>query len=189
MLLNSGSMGDSDPYDIRYTGLEEFIEKMGKKIRGLFVPFADNATKIGYFTSDKELLLENMDDASTYGFNGGTDIGLALNYAINQFENNGKSRIIALFTDGGSSYIPEDIKSKAEQNNITIYAFGLGNGVDSYILQQTVTDDAQYFFISSAADIPAVYDKLFKMLETYECWTECTPEHKWESKCIPCCQE
>jgi hypothetical protein len=53
----------------------------------------------------------------------------------------------------------------AAQNNVTIYTIGLGNGVDTEILEAVATlpgSDGEYFAAASAAQLDGIFDAILK---------------------------
>jgi hypothetical protein len=190
---NSGSMEDSDPWDLRYQGLlgfvdnegqyqEGFVDKMSAEDRGLVVPFADSSTVIGTFESDPQILKANVQAAKWAFVGGGTAIGEALvESAIPAFEEGDAERVIILLTDGYTGdegwYPPEDTAQMASQEDVAIYSVGLGWGIDKNYL--VTVSDSRFVFAASAEEILGMYEALFAISSSGS-WQECTGENGWQ---------
>lgn len=104
LIDNSGSMDQSDPLDLRYSGISKLIEESwDSNDLGTVVPFADDSQIMGPFTSDKVVLNGYLTDAKTAPVGDQTLIGKGLDAAIEEFKDNGHGRTVFLFSDGVDS--------------------------------------------------------------------------------------
>ena len=200
---NSGSMDDSDPSNLRYQGLlgfvdgdgnyqDGFVDKMSANDRGLVVPFGTTSMVIGGFESDQQLLKANIESAVWAPVGGSTSIGEALVVsALPAFEANDAERVIILLTDGYTAdewdYSPEDTALLAKQAGATIYAVGLGSGVDKGYL--VMVSDSRFVHVSSAEEILGMYDTLFA-ISSAASWKVCDGANGWveeEGVCSDSC--
>jgi hypothetical protein len=179
---NSGSMDSGDPQDIRYEGLHGFVEKMISEDQGLVLPFGNSPKVIGYFTPDKLELHKFIEEAKSTYVGSGTNIGGAINLALDQFLTNEHGRAIILLTDGGTNeddiVPPYQLSQDATNNGIRIYSLGLGSGADKEYLKEIATSTGGFFSIQNAQQIPSIYSQIFKGLK-YQEWEECSGNNTW----------
>lgn len=107
-----------------------FIDKRQGDKLGLIL-FGSKAYLQTPLTFDRKTVSNMLDDA-TIGLAGDhTAIGDALGLAVKKFENeNAKSRVLILLTDGGNNagvIDPKEAADLAKQNHIKIYTVGIGS--------------------------------------------------------------
>ena len=189
---NSGSMEDNDPLNIRYKGLKLTVDQMKATDRGLVVVFADYAQVMGQFTSDKQILKNQLVQAHNAWVGSGTEIGEALvGAAFPAFNGSTQSKRLILFTDGDTASSdswshPATVMSQSAAGlGISVYAIGLG-AVDEGYLKSLSSN--KYVHVSSANDIPEVFEKVFTM-SSVAVWKECTADHTWVEKTGECAED
>ena len=156
---SSGSMGDNDKNGLRKTAAKLFVEKLGENDRAAVVDFDSRAKVVCAITQDKEKLNTAIDNIDS---SGGTNLSKPVDTAIKILTNDessaSKHKFIILLTDGQGSY-QTSYSTSAIENDIQIYTIGLGNGVDTTLLNQIANDTGgRYYFADSAEELLEIYD-------------------------------
>ena len=126
---DSGSMTSNDPKNLRLEATKEFIDILEKKDGFSVVKFESSAKVVQELTSDKDVVesLENNFKSS-----GGTNICSGVEEGIKTLENNNeKSKVIVLLTDGEDSGLKskrEELIKKALDKDIVIFTIFLNTG-------------------------------------------------------------
>lgn len=127
------SMLSKDLEPDRLTALKEVAKKFVLERKtdrvGLVAYAAEAITKVP-LTTDKEVLLKEIEDLSTFQLDQGTAIGVGLATAVNHLKDSkAKSRIIILLTDGennSGAITPETAADIASSKGIKVYTIGVG---------------------------------------------------------------
>ncbi|MFZ5988128.1 MAG: VWA domain-containing protein [Bacillota bacterium] len=172
ILDSSGSMSWNDPNDYRKTAAKSFVDALvpGDRVgvitgdRAGVVDFDDEADLLQPLTTDYEAIKEAIDSIDS---SGGTDIGsgvLVANKEIIDNSSENRIKVEILLTDGEGSY-DYSLTEQAKQNGITIYTIGLGSSVDESLLRSIAeSTGGQYFPVSSADQLPLVYDRIIEIV-------------------------
>ncbi len=152
----SASMGDG-----LYTAedaMAEFVKGMQYNVndRAALYSFADTVYREHYFTKDEKALTEAI-----YGMETGNMTALydALVYSISDIIVENGAKCVIAFTDGqenNSVSTKGYVVSKAKQYDIPIYIIGIGNGVDSYELEDIAEQTGGFY--RNIADISSMRD-------------------------------
>lgn len=127
------SMLSKDLVPDRITALKEvaqkFVLERSTDRVGLVAYAAEGITKVP-LTTDKEVLLKEIENLSTYQLAQGTAIGIGLATAVNHLvDSKAKSKVIILLTDGENNsgmITPEVAADIAQSKNIKVYTIGVG---------------------------------------------------------------
>ena len=115
--------------------LKEFIENRDEKFNDRMgvILFADHAYVLSPLTFDKKSLLELVDEIDASMAGQLTNIGDAINLAIERFEEAGTNqKILILLSDGRNTaegISPVEAASIARDKDMKIYTIGFGGGV------------------------------------------------------------
>ncbi len=172
---HSGSMSDSDPNMLRYTGAIEFVDKIENEEKSGLIVYSSNAEMMGYITSNKELVKSYLSEVMTNVLGGETNIPAAMLLGIDELKSISEKRVIILLTDGQSNvgdFNPNYLKNQAQSNDIRIYTLGLGPDVNSSQLNELATPNGGYYFVNSASDISSIYNTILNTTKN-EMWEEC----------------
>jgi len=160
----SGSMSDNDPDAIRVSGAIGFLEEMRDSDFAGVVSFAASATlHVGLLPvlTERETIETGIE--ATASTSGGTNIGAGVGAALDELVGSGagNARAILLLTDGQDSTLVAEVVDACVAADTTLYAIGLGSGVDSAKLQGMADGTGGlYVFAETADDIASVYDLL-----------------------------
>jgi hypothetical protein len=167
---SSGSMQDSDPYNLRLDASKIYVDNMSIPDRGAVVDFdhVANLAPIGngdHLSSDYTLIKQNID---TIDSNGATDVGLGLKVANEELIANGDSShlwIEILLTDANQpeSYYPETAMQiqNATDAGIIIFAVGLGEWVNEPLLREIAErTGGEYYHAQDPTALQEIYSKI-----------------------------
>ncbi|EKN64127.1 VWA domain-containing protein [Schinkia azotoformans] len=147
---SSGSMSWMDPYDLRKQATKDFVEKLSDADRAAVVDFDDTAKILVHLTTNKQEIKDVIDSIDR---SGGTNLYNGVKAAIDEIVANGKtdhSKYIIFLTDGDGSW-SDSVLQLANENKISIYTVGLGNGVNKTLLEKiATTTGGKYFFATDA---------------------------------------
>lgn len=169
---SSGSMSSNDGSGLRKQVVKNFVDKLGATDRAAIVDFDGSARTYQTFTSDHNLLYTATNKVDSTG---GTSLSAGMREAIGLFTASDYSRTdgykyIVFLTDGQGDY-NSTYTSQAKANNIVVYTIGLGNGVNSSLLETIAKGtDGKYFFASKADDLTKIYEDI--SLETVDYTTD-----------------
>ena len=103
---------------------------------------------------------------------GGTDIGTAAYYSIDQFlADNDSSNVIILMTDGNDSsfrYKEEliQLKRRCEEKNILLYTIGLGSSISAEYLENIASyGNGRFVYSNDAVSLQSLYDFIHKQID------------------------
>ena len=147
----SGSMGDYDTTGIeskRAQAVTNFLETMKENDRAGIITFNSDADVATSLTNS---IIDLKNGLTTITSSRGTNFDVAINTALDEFDNNDTTiKQIILLSDGEDA-IPYDALDKCNERYITVYTVGLGNSSD-YILKEIATYTGGKFFKAYTAD-------------------------------------
>ena len=162
---SSGSMKDTDPYNIRKTSLEKIIDLLNGNENIVVIDFDDKANWINennYTNLNKELL---KDEINIIDSEGGTNIDLALIKmknilsSINARTNTG----VVLISDGKSIYHNET--EWFTNNNIPIYTISYKDFGDPFLLNR-IADETKGIYVqaNNESDVISAFQQFYDVL-------------------------
>lgn len=174
LIDNSNSMYiNNDPSGLRFYGMHNVVDNAWQDDKGLISVFAGYYAAVGSFTSDKAVLNANIDEAKYVDVGSGTDIGGAVNTAIDSFPDYAQNNVVILLTDGEDNGFvsPSMVNQYAIEKGVEICAYRLGDVSDTY-LSTMVADTGGVEKVYSAADLSQKFLEaymIFKCAEVHEC--------------------
>ena len=165
---DSGSM-EGRPRDDLCAAVKAFVNNADADIKIGIVPFSSGVKEslVAPLGSKKDDLLKTADALSA---DGGTDIFEAVEYANTMFPDSGSKtlNIMILMSDGQDGMPgPDQLEALHETcvtRNISIYAVGLGSGVDMNLLEQYASyGNGSYFYVDSSDSIISFYNYIYSI--------------------------
>lgn len=171
---DSGSMSSTDPQNMRYQALSQLLDSMEDDKRAGLLRFTHEVTgdpiKMDYLTDAQRDLLAN--GISEYRSDGGTDIYLALQKALDVVKQNyvsGRAPVVVLLSDGGSHVPINRLANEYLSAGVAISTVSLGNGADENLLQNIAqVTGGQYFKVEDADDLVGAFQQVSTAV-TYRC--------------------
>lgn len=167
VLDQSGSMINNDPENKRIDASKSIVKGLNGDLRYGVISFTSYPTRVLSLTNQKEDVLNALESLRGNA-GGGTMIGSAINHGINQFDTNNSRKVMILLTDGEDSYVNEVLKAvnTAKERKIQIYTIGLGNGVNSDLLRNSVAipTGGKYFQIDQADNLISAFQSIMDNL-------------------------
>lgn len=124
--------------------------------------FDDIVQQMCYFTSDSSLLVNGINNMSTDGLTAFYD---AVYFGIQNASLQGGARCVIAFTDGmdnRSIHTYNEVITYANENQVPVYIIGVGDYVETYILQNIATSTGgRYWFISDLYDLQEIFDQVY----------------------------
>ena len=160
---SSSSMRSNDPQDLRKTAAQAFVNKLSENDRAAVITFDSSARLNQGFTNENNLLIRAINEVNSNGWS--TNLSAGIDLAIKQFSNDDYLRddaykYIIFLTDGNGTY-SDTYTSTAANNDIIIYAIGLGNGVEESRLKSIADGTGgKYYFATSADYLGGIYDEI-----------------------------
>ncbi len=179
MLVMDVSTSMSEKLEDAKAGARLYIEQLRPVDRAGILLFNHEVVKLQKFTSNKNLLFQTIDSAST---DFGTAINDALMSAILETKHEkSRPRIIA-YTDGVDNHSvtrPQAIIDSARVYNIPIYTISINLG--DYTVEDTLRQIADmtggsFFRIESAKEIPAIYQQLADLIRHFYLIAHASPD-------------
>ncbi len=179
MLVMDASTSMSEKLEDAKAGARLYVEQLRPVDRAGILLFNHEVVKLQKFTSDKNLLFNTIDSAST---DFGTAINDALMAAIQETKlEKSRPRIIA-YTDGvdnNSVTRPQAIIDSARVYNIPIYTISIK--LDDYTVEDTLKQIADmtgglFFRIKSAQEIPSIYQQLADLIKHFYLMAHASPD-------------
>lgn len=182
----SGSMSKTDPEEYRIESIELFTSllsnggnRVGSVVFGDGVTYQHDIIDVNGKT-EKNKIMEGLRNQSLSGW---TDIGSALETAVDMLEKDGNKElpsIIILLTDGNTDMkTPEKLQEsllkkeeameEARQNGYQIYTISLNkdNTANSVEMQQIASaTGGEFREVTSAEDLQSVFDLYYQMIYT-----------------------
>ena len=182
LIDNSGSMysksvqsssKESDVHFKRCVFAQNFVTAHDNSVKFSISVFTYDFKNICSFESDKSRIINAINSIRTLGAGfDGTSVERALMLGLESFgeETLAERNVIILLTDGISTdtagYTLRDIVTLAKAKNVTIMTIGLGNDVDTELLQKiAVTTGGKYYPISEANILEGLYSTMIASLE------------------------
>ncbi len=166
----SGSMGWNDPSSMRVAGAKAFLDQMRPVDAASVVSFESYAyTQIPLTTlattQNRADVVAALDRSGYAG--GGTNIAAGVSQGLFELEASpgvGRAKVLVLMTDGDSSYA-DYLTQTARDQGVVIDTIGLGDGVQSTLLQSIADGTGgQFLALTDASQLPALYASLGKGL-------------------------
>ena len=173
----SGSMSWNDP-EFYYTdgnsihtmmtyrkmAANHFISSMKDGSKASIVTFDSSANVVVPMTNDIITLKSGL--SSIYS-SGGTNFNSAIQTSLPLFENDVSdysNKIIMLLTDGEDS-VSDSVLQSASNEGIRIYTVGIGNDIDTNVLQHIANyTGGEFYMAKTAEDIVDIYSNMMLLL-------------------------
>jgi Ca-activated chloride channel family protein len=169
---SSGSMGSSDPTNLRLTASKAFVDMMD--------PAEDQA---GVVSWDSDIDFTHLLDSDFVAVNnaidnvdssGGTNLNVGLYEAIRVLDENTRiedsAEVIIFLTDGGGTYTPAASggpASDAAAKGYVIFPIGLGSGhVAGPLMDMADATGGTYYSAPSAENLEAIFDTIHEEIIT-----------------------
>ena len=161
---STGAIGNDSDFK-RLTLTNSMIEKITGNYQFSIAEFSGNYIKLQSFTQDRNKLKEAVEKMRLKfnSYANGTDIITALNKGIAEFSKDDKSHYLLLLTDGKNTsgrleYSKSSIISNAKNKDVKVCIIGLGNNVDSEVLEQiAVETGCDYYPANNAMALEEIY--------------------------------
>lgn len=175
MLIDvSGSMGESDPSNERFSAAKELIDSMENNKRAAVLAFNNELAVVqpmAYIDSNLKQELDGKLRNYTVP-TGGTDIKKALDETVKHIKDraeSGRNPMVILLTDGlddtyAGSVIDTSIAPFKEMK-IPVYTVGL-YGADDYLLKRISKETrGDYFSIKEASNLKGLFNRIYSARE------------------------
>lgn len=163
----SGSMGGSETQ--LQDAVRQFMTSISSNEEVALLGFSSGVEFDSGFTSDANELEPFIERLNPVG---GTDIGGATYYSIEQFAaDNNTSNIIILMTDGNdSSFSYEsdllELKRRCEEKNILLYTIGLGESISAEYLENIAYyGNGRFVYSGDAVSLQSLYDFIHQQID------------------------
>ena len=176
----SGSMSAANIADAK-TGLSNFINLGGASDRFAIVKFSTDVEVVQDFTSNKTLLLNQVNGMSDYS-SGWTSLYDSIYDSVTLVNSESHRKAVIAFTDGVSN---DDVHSLTETidyakaNNVPVYTIGLGSA-STTILQQIASETGGvYYYAPSSSELADIYAQISEHISNqYEItYQTCNPNY------------
>ncbi len=171
-LDSSGSMKmlffwGNDPWGGRRSAAKNLIDRLSPTDRVAIVDFDDVGTVIhplSFLGSEtaREAAKSAVDRIDN---DGGTNLSAGLDAAISELASHRtpeRSQFVIFLTDGEGEYSP-DSAARARQKGIKIYTVGLGDEIQTDLLQGVATETGgKYYPVADASELTALFEKIFR---------------------------
>ena len=172
----SASMDDNDPDKLFISLAKQFIAKLrdGKDRAGA-VQFIATATLISKLTSEKQEVSSAIDSIvydSGYNSDSGTNGSAGIKLALDELENSqAQYRYIIFITDGEdnrTSYSYDSLAAQATENNIVVYAIGMGSANEENLKKISSQTGGNYYHATVDTDASELInlDDVFEEIES-----------------------
>lgn len=166
VLDHSGSM--SQNLSLAQAAARSFVDRLQAKDSACVLGFSDRARGLGPFTSDHRLLKAHIDRLRA---GGGTSLYDAIDMAADLLADRPGRKTMVVLTDGrdedargqipGSSHSLQQALDGLKRNQISLYAIGLGKGVDRKVLEKLSRESGgRAFLVGSANQLKGAYDAI-----------------------------
>ncbi|MBS4057882.1 MAG: VWA domain-containing protein [Bacteroidales bacterium] len=160
---SSGSMGESDPSNIRKSALEQIVRSEDDIERIFVVDFDDDALWINSDNYENRINIDLVNSIRTIDANGGTNIGKALSFTSELFDKLmiSEDAAVVLLSDGLGDYHNESQWFK--DHNIPIFTISLLGNTNEDILN-SIADftKGKYYKAYNEFDIIDAYFSILK---------------------------
>lgn len=172
----SSSMDDNDPNKMFMDLAKQFVGKLrdGKDRAGV-VKFIETATLVSGLTTDKETVSDAIDSIrydSGYNSNSGTNGSAGIKLALDELEKSqSEYQYIIFITDGEdnrTSYSYDSLAEQALENQIVIYAVGMGSANETNLKTISSKTGGKYYHATVDVDVSEVInlDDVFDEIES-----------------------
>ena len=173
----SGSM-DSDR-DAAEAAALHMIDLMSDNDQAAVIKFTENIFLIQEFTNDKSSLKSAILDRSQITGRS-TAFYDAVNEALKLVNTESNRRAIIAYTDGvdNRSLIQVDtLIVKAQRLGVQIFVIGLGDNVDTTVLENIANQTSgHYMYSPSTSEMAVIYSKIFKIIRNYYVLAHISPD-------------
>lgn len=170
---NSGSMQETDPDDRRYEAAKSLVGQMDSGKQVAVISFDDQPVLIQPFIPVRDQSAKNEVNAAIDALeptNAGTDIGEALQAAMEQIKGQSGSRgaMAILLSDGVSSVNLPQVLADYQDRGVAVNTIGLGlsapggNIEGAALLQEIAAQTGgQYYDVADASNLTFVFQKIY----------------------------
>lgn len=171
-LDSSGSMkmlffGGNDPWGERRSAAKNLIDRLSPTDRVAIVDFDDVGAVVHplSFLGSKTAREAAKSAVDRIDNTGGTNLSAGLDAAIAELAGHKapeRSQFVIFLTDGEGEYSSESAV-RAQQEGIKIYTLGLGDQVQTGLLQEVAAQTGgKYYPVASASELTALFEKIFR---------------------------
>ncbi|MDQ0087819.1 uncharacterized protein YegL [Paenibacillus anaericanus] len=179
---NSGSMQETDPDNARYEAAKTLINSMDSDKEAAIILFDDMPKLLQPFVrlknqSIKDDVISQLDNIEST--NGGTNISLALDEAMEQIRKEGSNRgaMAILLSDGVSEVNTEQALADYVSRGTIVNTIGLGltNQQSSGLLQDIANrTGGRYYDVTDSANVSMVFQQIYDNIDDRTLITERT---------------
>ncbi len=172
----SYSMCDNDPDKLFIDLAKQFIEKLrDEKDKAGVIKFIKTATLVSELTSEKKIVSEAIDNiVYDNGLNSdsGTNGSAGIKMALDELEKSqSQYQYIIFITDGEdnqTSYSYDSLAAQAAEDNIVIYAIGMGSANEENLIKISNQTGGKYYHASTETDASELInlDDVFDEIES-----------------------
>jgi len=163
---DSSSMLNTDPQDLRYSALEQFLASMGEDKRVGLVHFRDDIyippVELAPMDDTQRQILSQ--DIAQHVSDGQTDIALALDTALELYQRNrqpGRAAVVVLLSDGGSDVRVSEVARRYLDAGVTINSAALSDGAREDLLRALAEETGgQFFKVEQAGDLMTSFQRI-----------------------------
>ena len=169
---SSGSMVGNDPYNLRTTAVNSFIDMLNTTLDQAGVVSWDDDIDFTSGLSFNKTELKSM--ANSIDAEGSTSLDAGLNEAISMLDRNTRvqpsNEVIIFITDGNGSYTPSGYigspVDNANNKGYTIFSIGLNisseNELENTLKNISSSTGGQYFSSASAENLQEIFNTIFR---------------------------
>lgn len=170
---DSGSMYSNDRSNMRLTVAQNLIDKLPENSKVGVVRFTGSTYKLTSAVTEDTELAKSYLTTNYFKSSGGTNMYNAINSAFSMFESTDDTimKMMVVLSDGETSDTGKHsaVITTANNNNVKIYAVGLGNSSSSYFtryLKPLANNTAGAFYLASnAGELEDIYNDINKKID------------------------
>ena len=160
----SASMTEEAIGDVE-AGTKRFIDKLQPTDSAAILKFAEEIEVVEKLTQDKTSLADAIEGEYRLSTQG-TALYDSIIQAVDQLDSAKESiKVVVVNTDGAdtaSDSQPSHATGHARENNTAVYTIGLGDEVDTDVLQQiSHSTDGRYYAAANSGELQAIYEAIF----------------------------
>lgn len=157
----SYSMVQADALEAMKEAAGKFCEEAtGNRARVSVVKFATTARVIAGFESDPQAAIrKEKSDETLDRF---TSLYDAAGTAIDQFGDDGRRKVVVIFSDGADNHSKASLESVTERlgaRGIIVYAIGLGNGIERSALERLAAS-GRVLYTADPSGLKALFEEI-----------------------------